>query len=104
MEHRVKFDLRCIARSCEGNAPVTNDARCWPCRHNDHPIGERDCFFQIVGHEKNRLAIGGPKIEQQVTHDLPRLRVERPERFVHKQDFGISDQYLGQANALALAA
>jgi hypothetical protein len=45
-----------------------------------------------------------PQIEQQVTHDLARLRVERAERLIHQQNLRIADQHLRQPDALALAA
>src|SRR5262249_8326605 len=50
------------------------------------------------------LAVGVPQIEQQVAHDLPRLRVERAERLVHQEDFRIADEHLDEADALSLAA
>ena len=65
---------------------------------------KRDRLFEIMGDEQHRLAVGAPQVEQQVAHDLPRLRVERTERLVHQQDFRIADQHLRQADALALAA
>ena len=84
--------------------PVADDARGRPRRHDDDAVGERDRLFQIVGDEQHRLAVGAPQIEQQIAHDLPRLRVERAERLVHQQDFRIADQHLREADALALAA
>ena len=53
----------------------------------------------------NSTALRSPAtVEQQVAHDLPRLRIERAERLVHEEDFGIADQHLGQTDALPLAA
>jgi hypothetical protein len=57
-----------------------------------------------MGHEDQRLAVLRPEIEQQIAHDLPGLRVERPEGLVHQQDFRIADQHLREADALALSA
>ena len=57
-----------------------------------------------MGDEQYRLAVGAPQVEQQVAHDLARLRVERAERLVHQQDFWIADENLREAHALALAA
>src|SRR5262245_21260177 len=54
--------------------------------------------------EKNRLAVGGPQVKEEIAHDLAGLGVERPERFVHKKDFWIADQHLRQTDTLALSA
>ena len=86
------------------HAPVADDARGRPRRHDDDAVGQRDRLFQIVGDEQHRLAVGAPQIEQQIAHDLPRLRVERAERLVHQQDLRIADQHLREADALALPA
>ena len=59
---------------------------------------------EIVRDEQHRLAVGGPEVEEEVAHDLPRLRVERAEGLVHEQDFGVADQHLCQRHALALPA
>ena len=75
-----------------------------PGRHDDDAVGERDRLFEIVGDEQHRLAVGVPQFEQQIAHDLPGLRIERPERLVHQQDLGIADQHLRETDALALAA
>jgi hypothetical protein len=57
-----------------------------------------------VGDEHHRLAVRGPEIEEQVAHDLARLRIERAEGFVHQENLGVADQRLGERNALALPA
>ena len=75
-----------------------------PRRHDDYAIGKRDGFLEIVGDEQHRLAVGLPQVQQEVAHDLPRLRVERPERLVHQQDFRIADQDLREPDALPLPA
>src|SRR5438093_4469432 len=53
--------------------------------------------------EQHRLAVGTPELEQQVAHDLPRLRIERAKRLIHQEDLGVADENLRQADALALA-
>ena len=57
-----------------------------------------------MGDEQHRLAVGVPQLQQQIAHDLSRLRIERPERLVHQQDLRVADQHLGEADAFALAA
>src|SRR5262245_66523568 len=54
--------------------------------------------------EKNRLAVGGPQVKEEIAHDLAGLGVEWTERFVHKKDFWIADQHLRQTDTLALSA
>ena len=104
VEGRVELDLGDVARARQRHAPVADDARRRPRRHDDDAVGQRDRLFQVVGDEQHRLAVGAPQIEQQIAHDLPRLRVERAERLVHQQDLRIADQHLRQPDALALAA
>src|SRR5262249_34639203 len=104
MERGLDLDLGDVARARQLNLPVADDAGGGPRRHDHHAIGQRDRLLQIVGHEQHRLAVGVPQIEQQVAHDLPRLRVERAERLVHWQGFRIADEYLDEADALPLAA
>ena len=57
-----------------------------------------------MGDEQHRLAVRVPELQQEIAHDLAGLGIERPERLVHQQDLWIADQYLGEADALALAA
>ena len=104
VERRVELDLGDVARARQRHAPVADDARGRPRRHDHDAVGERDRLFEIVGDEQHRLAVGAPQIEQQIAHDLPRLRVERAERLVHQQDLRIADQHLREPDALALAA
>src|SRR6185437_3627894 len=58
---RVKFpvqpDLENIARARQRHPPVADDARTRSCRHDHHPICERDRLFEVVGDEQHRLAI-----------------------------------------------
>ena len=75
-----------------------------PRRHDHDAVGQRDRLLEIVGDEQHRLAVGAPKLQQQIAHDLPGLRIERTERLVHQQDFRIADQDLRQPDALALPA
>ena len=104
MELRLQPDLGDVARARQRHPPVADDARRRPGRHDHDAVGQRDRLFEIVGDEQHRLAVGAPQIQQQIAHDLPGLRVERPERLVHQEDLGIADQHLREADALALAA
>src|SRR5581483_3661171 len=97
-------DLRNVARALDRHRPVADDTRAGARRHDDDAVGQRDCLFEVVGDEQHGLAIAAPEVEQEIAHDLPGLRVERPERLVHQEDAGIADQHLREADALALAA
>ena len=50
------------------------------------------------------LAAGGVDAQQLPLHDLARHRIERGERFVHQQHFGIGGQDARQGDALLHAA
>ena len=104
MKFIVQPDFRNVARARQRHTPVADDARARPRRHDHDAVGKRDRLFEIVGDEQHRLAVGVPQFQQQIAHDLAGLRIERPERLVHQQDLGIADQYLREADALALAA
>jgi hypothetical protein len=97
-------DFRNVARARQRHPPVTDDARTGARRHDHDAVGQRDRLLEVVGDEQHRLAVGIPQLQQQVAHDLPGLGIERPERLVHQQDFGIADQHLREANPLALPA
>ena len=104
VERGIELHLADVARTRQRHGPVADDARRRPRRHDDHAVRQRDRLFEIVGDEHHRLAVGAPQVEQQVAHDLARLRIERAERLVHQQDLRIADQHLREADALALSA
>src|SRR5262245_10861333 len=104
VERALDLDLGDVTRSRQGDLPIADDARGGPRRHDHHAVGERDRLLEIMGDEQHRLAIGAPQIQQQVAHDLPRLRIERAERLVHQQYLGVADEHLHEAHALPLAA
>src|SRR5262245_38447407 len=56
-----------------------------------------------MGDEQHRFTIAAPQIEQQIAHDLARLRVERTKRLVHQQYLGVANENLHQSNSLSLA-
>ena len=55
-------------------------------------------------HEKYRLSIDAPELQQEIAHDQARLGVEGAKRFIHQDDFRIADQDLRESDTLALAA
>ena len=75
-----------------------------PRRHDHDPSERAIASPRSSVREEHRLAVGGPEVEEEVAHDLTRLRVKGPEGLVHEQDFGVADQHLCQRHALALPA
>ena len=65
---------------------------------------EEDRFVDLVGDEQDGLAPLLPDAHQLGLHDLAGLRIERGERLVHQQDFGIDRERAGEIDALAHAA
>src|SRR5262249_22524182 len=103
VERGIELNFGCVARPRERHAPVPYDARGGACGHDHDPIGQGNCFFQIVGDEQNRLSVRGPQVEQQVAYDLACLGVQWTEWLIHKEDLWITDQNLRETDALALS-
>src|ERR1700759_5772534 len=73
MEFLVEPGLENVARPRQADLPIADDARVRARRHDDDAVGERDRLLEVMGDEQHRLAVRVPEIEQQVSHDLPRL-------------------------------
>ncbi len=52
--------------------------------HHD-PVGERDGFIDVVGHEQHAEAVLAPEVEQQRPHTQPGQGVQRTERLIEQQ-------------------
>src|SRR5215467_7036435 len=104
LERLVVPDFGDVAGTWQRHRPIADDARGRTRRHDDDAVGERNRLLEVMGDEQHGLAVSVPQIEQQIAHDLARLRVERAERFVHEQNARIADQDLGEADALSLPA
>lgn len=57
LELRNELDFGDVSGARQADRVIADDARGRPRRHDDDPVGERDCLFQIVGHEYYRLAV-----------------------------------------------
>ena len=53
-----------------------------------------------MGNEEHGLAIALPDVGQQLLHDLPGLRVQGTEGFIHEQHFGIAGQRASDRGSL----
>ncbi len=69
---------------------------------DQHPVGQRDGFVDVVGHEQHTEAVLTPEVEQQRAHAQPGQRVERAERLVEQQQVRLGHQRTGQRNPLRL--
>jgi hypothetical protein len=84
------------------NSPT--DARARAGRQDHDAVAHRDGLVEVVRDEQHRLFLRAPQREHFVLHQLPRLDVQRRERFVHQDDVGVEHQRLREAHALAHAA
>ena len=73
-------------------------------RHDDDAIAHVDGFVDVMGDEQHGGAARLPKAEDFVLHAHAGEGVERAERFIEQQNFGMIDQRAGQSDALGHAA
>src|ERR1022692_622746 len=78
-------------------------------RHHRHAIREENGLVDRVRDEDDSPALGcgtvlSPDAQQLFLQDDARLRVQRGQRLVHEQDFGLDRHQARQRNALAHAA
>ena len=73
-------------------------------RHDDDAVAHVDRFVDVVGDEEHRRAARLPEPQHFVLHPHAGEGVERAERFVEQQDFGVIDQRAGERDALGHAA
>src|SRR5207237_4103795 len=63
LEFLVQPHLEDAARTGELHAPVADDARGRPRRHDHDAVGERNRLLEIMGDEQHGLAVGIPEVE-----------------------------------------
>ena len=68
--------------------------------HHQDAVGDVDGLLHVMGHEQDREPVRLPDAGEQLLHQEPRLRVERPERLVHEQDPGPVAERPGDGHAL----
>src|SRR6185436_6436010 len=92
-----------IARPRQADVAALHDpAR--PGRHDVHRVGEEHRFAQIVRHQHHRHLARHLQVAQRAPQLLARERVERAERLVEEQHFGLVDQRAADRRALLHAA
>ena len=75
-----------------------------PVGEHEHPVGEQDRLVDVVGDQQHGRTVLRHSVLQQAVHSDPGERVERTERFVEQQQFGLADQGAGQCDPLRLSA
>lgn len=83
---------------------VGNHAAGGTGRHHNDAVRQRDRLIEIMGDEDERAPVRLPEVEQDAVHESACVNVQRGERLIHENDFGLHDQGLCHRNALALAA
>lgn len=73
-------------------------------RHDDHAIGEINCFGHVVRNVDDGLTGRAPNVCEQPLHLFACQRVEGRERFVHEQNGRIVSESAGDGDTLLHAA
>jgi len=74
---------------------------------NDDAVAEDDSFFDVVGDDEDRPRgnlMVEPKFQEFAAQRFRREDVERGERFIHEEHFGLDHQSAGDTHALLHAA
>ena len=105
--HQLRKGRRlAIARLRQRHRKIrANVARIPPQNHN--AIGQQHGFLNIVRNQKHRLrghGLLGPKLQQFAAQVLSRQHVERRERLIHKENFGLNHQRASESDALPHSA
>ena len=69
--------------------------------HEHDAIRQGNRLDQIVGDKNNRFSGRGPEFEELILQDDAGLRVQRPERLIHQDQFRIVDQGANDIGPLA---
>ena len=59
---------------------------------DNNDVGQRDGLDDIMRHEDDRIFHVLPKPRQLLLQTKPRMRIQRPERFIHQQDRLVGDE------------
>ncbi len=95
-----EFDAARSVEDGTGGTGFLNSAVC----KSDDALADGVNFFTIVGHIKNRDAVGGVPGAQVFEDGAAQGGIEAGERFVEEQDARTSDQGAGEGDALLFAA
>jgi len=98
-----EFGAVSLARAIQLNRYDSLDAAGARCQDHD-AVAHVDCFVDVVGDEKHRGPARFPEAQHLILHAHARESVERAERFVEKQDFGVIDERARKRYPLGHAA
>ncbi len=74
---------------------------------DDDAVGQQDGFFDVVGDDEDGrvgIFLPGPELQQFAAQVLGGEHIQRGERLVHEENFGLHHQRAGKADALLHAA
>ena len=100
---RIEQQLGAAARPRQVDIDDLPDAA-GRARHHHDLVGEEHRLLDRMGDEQHRLAVALPDVEQVVLQPRAGMRIERAERLVHQQHFGMIGQRARQRDALLHAA
>jgi hypothetical protein len=87
----VRAGVRAVDGQVEADAALVE---------HEHPVGEHDRLVDVVGDQQHGGPVALPQLAQQGVHPDPGERVQRAERLVGQQEFGLADERAGQRGAL----
>lgn len=90
-----------VAGPCDGDGDVGDEPT---VAQDGDPVGEAYRLVDVVGDEQDRGVVDAAELADEVLHTEPGQRVERGERLVEEEKFGLPDQRPCQRDALGLAA
>src|SRR6266478_2622155 len=97
-----EVDAFAVARMRNVNFEVRVNMRGVAAEYDD-AVGEDDGFFNIVGNDENRARgnfVTEPEFEELAAKSLRGEDVQRGERLVHKEHFGLDDECAGDTDTL----
>jgi hypothetical protein len=95
-----------VARTRNGDPEIGADAAGVLAQHHD-AVGQRDGLFDVVSDDEDRARghlLAFPQLQQFGAQVLGGEHVERGERLVHEEHFGLHHQRAGETDALLHAA
>src|SRR5262245_26874681 len=100
VESFLPVNFKDVARPFHGHIDNVFDFT-RPVSDDYHPVGERNRFHQVVGDENDGLALLFPNFQQLILKYHACLSIERPKRFVHKNDRWFIGQGANDGSPLA---
>ena len=82
--------------------PGGTDLAQLPVEEQCHPVGHAQCLLPVMGHQNHGHGKFLLQLQHQTAHLLPEVFVQCGERFIQKQQFGLSSQSSCQSDPLLL--